>query len=332
LFHAGLKNPWEENMKLSISLIAAAFAIVVGTSAEAQQYPSKDIKVIVPYGAGQATDLMCRVFLDKLATELGQTVVPENRPGAGGNIGGAEATKATPDGYTLLCTGNATHVGNPFLYDNQGFDPDKDLTPINAIAGTGYVLLTGDKHKGQTIREILALGTADKPLKVGVVSTSAHVVFGQLDDATDAHMTRIPYSRGNQTLFTDLMAGETDLVIEAMPSALGQVEGGRVSAVAVTTPAQSPYFPGVPTLMENGIDLELVGWNAFYAPAGTPREVIDTLNKAANAALKDPEVAKTLGTVASVPLGGSPEDLANRIQSDRPKWEHTIKALGLKAG
>jgi tripartite-type tricarboxylate transporter receptor subunit TctC len=205
--------------------------------------------------------------------------------------------------------------------------------PINAIAGTGYTFLVGDKHKGKSIQDILALGSDPaNPIKVGVVSTSAHVVFGQLDDATDANMIRIPYSSGNQTLFTDLMAGETDLVIEAMPSAMGQVAGGRVSAVAVTTPEPSKFFPGVPTLKESGIDLTLVGWNAFYAPAGTPSEVVDTLNAAANTALKDPGVAETLGTVASVPLGGSPEDLANRIQTDRPKWEHTIKALGLKAG
>lgn len=320
-------------MKNPIVALTAALGILVGASAYADEYPSKDIKVIVPYGAGQATDLMCRVFLESLGKVLGANFIPENRPGAGGNIGGAEAAKATPDGYTLLCTGNATHVANPYLYDNQGFSPDKELAPINAIAGTGYVFLAGDKHKGKTLKEILALGSdASKPIKVGVVSTSAHVVFGQLDDATDAAMTRIPYSRGNQTLFTDLMAGETDLVIEAMPSALGQVAGGRVTAVAVTTPERSKYFPDAPTLKENGIDLTLVGWNAFYAPANTPTTVIKTLSDAANIALKDPTVAKTLATIACEPLGGSPDELASRIQSDRVKWKHTIKALGLKAG
>jgi tripartite-type tricarboxylate transporter receptor subunit TctC len=308
--------------------LAGAFAPL----ANGQAYPNKPIHAIVPYGVGQATDVMCRVFLDQVRVELKQPMVIENKPGAGGNIGGAEASRATPDGYTVLCTGNATHIGNPFLYDSMGFDPDKDLMPVNAIAGTGYVLLANNKLKGKTVNEILAMAkAAPKPWTVGLASTSAQVVYGLLTDSTKVNLVRVPYGSGNRTLFTDLMRGDIDLVIEAMPSTMAPVANGQVAAIAVSNPKRTPFMPDVPTLKESGIDVELLGWNAFYVPKGTSPEVIGVLNKAANAALKDPEVGKKLGTVASEPIGGSPDELNKMIRTDRAIWEKNIKALGLKA-
>ena len=157
----------------SIRIAVALLGAVVATLAHGQPYPNKPIKAIVPYGTGQATDVMCRVFLEQMRIGLNQPVVVENRPGAGGNIGGAEAAKSTPDGYTVLCTGNATHVGNPFLYDNMGFDPEKDLVPVNVVAGTGYVLLANNKLKGKSVAEIIAMAkAAPKPLTMGVASTT----------------------------------------------------------------------------------------------------------------------------------------------------------------
>jgi len=312
-------------------LVAACIA-VASAAASAQQYPAKPIKAIVPYGVGQATDVMCRVFLDRVRVELNQPIVIENKPGAGGNIGGAEASRSPADGYTVLCTGNATHISNPFLYENQGFVPDKDLAPITAIAGTGYVLLANNKHKGKSLAEILAMAkTAPKPLTVGVASATAHVLYGMLSDATKVPLERVPYATGNAALFTDLMRGDIDLVIEAMPSTMGPINNGQVTAIAVTNPTRTPFLPGVQTFKEGGVDIQLIGWNAFYAPKGTPADVIATLNRAANVALKDEEVRKRFATVASEPIGGSPAQLEAMIKADRALFEPRIKALGLKA-
>jgi tripartite-type tricarboxylate transporter receptor subunit TctC len=311
---------------------AACIAALAAAPALAQPYPQKPIKAIVPYGVGQATDVMCRVFLDRVRVELNQPIVIENKPGAGGNIGGAEAARSPADGYTVLCTGNATHISNPFLYENQGFDPEKELVPVTAIAGTGYVLLAGNKHKGKTLREILDMArTAPKPLTVGVASATSQVLYGMLVDAAKVKLERVPYATGNAALFTDLMRGDTDLVIEAMPSAMTPINNGQVTAIAVTNPTRTSFLPNVPTFKESGVDMTLVGWNAFYVPKGTPPEIVATLNRAANVALKDPEVTKRFATVASEPIGGTPAQLESMIKSDRGLFEPRIKALGLKA-
>jgi len=319
----------------SAVLLAAGFLALSSANADAQSYPnpSRTIRVIAPYGPGQATDLMCRAFIEALKTTLNhQTIVIENRPGAGGNIGGAEAAKSTPDGYTLLCTGNATHIGNPFLYTSMGFEPMTDLVPIVAIAGTGYAVMVGAKHKDKTIAQVVAEAKA-KPgqLTVGVASTTAQVVTGMFSEAAKISLTRVPYSAGNTGLFPDLMRGDTDLVIEAMPSSLARIKEGQVKGLGVTNPTKNPFVPDVPTLAESGIDLKLLGWNAFYAPKGTSPEIVAVLNKAANEALKDPTVAQRLASVASEPLGGTPERLVEMIREDRARWEKTIKELGLKA-
>jgi tripartite-type tricarboxylate transporter receptor subunit TctC len=311
---------------------AALAMLAAAAAADAQPYPNRPIKAIVPYGTGQATDVMCRVFLEQMRVVLNQPFIVENRPGAGGNIGGAEASKSAPDGYTVLCTGNATSVSNPFLYDNMGFDPMKDIVPVNAVAGTGYVLLANNKLKGKSLGEIIAMAKASpKPWTLGVASTTAHVVYGMLGDRTKVDLVRVPYAAGNRNMFTDLMRGDIDLVIEAMPSAMAPIANGQVAAIAVTNPTRSSFLPDVATFKENGIDITLLGWNAFYAPRGTPPELVATLNRAANEALKDAELRKRFGTVASEPIGGSAADLESMMRTDRAIYEPVIKSLGLKA-
>lgn len=314
----------------TLATLIAAFS--TAQISHAQNYPDKNIKAIVPYGAGQATDMMCRVFLDSMKTVLKQSIIVENRPGAGSNIGAAEAAKSPPDGYTVLCTGNATHVGNPFLYTTMGFDAEKDLVPVNVVAGTVFVLMVNNKLKGKTIQDLIAMAkSAPKPLSVGLASTSAQVVNGMLRDAAKVEFVRVPYAAGNQGLFPDLMRGDTDVVIEALPSAIARIKSEQVTALAQTGSKRSPFLPDVPTFKEVGLDVLLEGWNAFYVPRGTSPEIVKILNNAANVALKDPEVAKRLETVASVPVGGTPEELANQIRIDRGKWGKVIKELDLKA-
>ena len=312
------------------TLAAAALCAAAGL-AHAQAYPSQPIKLVVPYGPGQATDVMCRVFAEQLKVVLKQNIVIENRVGAASNLGAAEASKATPDGYTLLCTGSATHVANPLLYSNMGFDPDKDLVPITGIAATGYVFAVGPKLKDKGINEIVAQAkAAQPPIKTGLASTTARVIFEMFRQAAGVQLTNVPYMAGNRDLFPDLMRGDTDLVIEAMPSAMGSLTGGTVTPVAVTLPTRSPLLPNVPTLKERNIDLVLVGWNAFYAPKGTPPQIVATLNKAAHEALKHPDVAKRLEAVACVPMPTSPEQLAKMIADDRAAWKPIVEEYKLK--
>lgn len=312
--------------------VMALSALVLGAGGVgAANYPERTIKVIVPYGPGQATDLMCRVFLEQLKVVLNATIVIENRVGAASNIGAAEAARAEPDGYTLLCTGNATHVANPLIYSNQGLDPDKDLTPITAVAATGYVMAVGNRWKDKSVNDIVEMAkSAKEPLKIGLASTTSRVLYGMFREATGIDLTNVPYMRGNENLFPDLMRGDTDLVIEAMPSAMTSISGGSVTPIAVTLPERSTLLPDVPTFKERGIDVVLVGWNAFYAPAGTPPEIIDKLNKAAVEALKAPSVAEKLKTIACVPMPTTPEGLAKQIQEDRAKWKPMVDLYNLK--
>lgn len=313
-------------------IIVVGLGILLGTISHAQQYPDRIVKVIVPYGPGQATDVMCRVFLEQLKVVLKQQIVIENRVGAASNLGSGEAAKATPDGYTLLCTGNATHVANPLLYSSMGFDPDKDLVPITAVAATGFIMAAGNKLKEKTVKDIIAMAkSASAPLRVGLTSTTARVIYGMFREAAKIDLANIPYTGGNQALFPDLMRGDTDLVIEAMPSSMGAVTGGSVTPIAVTLPERSRLLPKVPTFKESGVDVVLVGWNAFYAPRGTPPEIIAKLNRAANEALKHPDVAKRLEPIACVPLPTTPEQLANMIKQDRAKWKPMVDLYNLKA-
>ncbi len=311
---------------------ACVFAAAGLAQAQSPAYPTQAIKLIVPYAPGQATDVMCRVFAEQLKVVLKQNIIIENRVGAASNLGSAEAAKAAPDGYTLLCTGSATHVANPLLYSAMGFDPDKDLVPISGIAATGYVLAAGPKLKDKSLAEILALAkTAQPPLKMGLASTTARVVFEMFRQAAKVNLTNVPYAAGNRDLFPDLMRGDTDLVIEAMPSAMASLTGGSVAAIAVTLPERSPLLPKVPTFKENGIDVQLVGWNALYAPKGTSPAIIARLNAAAREALKHPDVAKRLEAVACVPMPTSPEQLSKMIAEDRAKWKPIVEEYKLKA-
>jgi tripartite-type tricarboxylate transporter receptor subunit TctC len=314
------------------ALGAACALVLASTAGTAQDYPNRTIRVVVPYAAGQATDVMCRVFIEQLKGALKQNIVIENKAGAGTNIGAASVAKAAPDGYTLLCTGNATTVANPLLYASLGFDPDRELAPISAIAATGYLVLAGPDYKGKSLQDFLAVARkADPPLLVGLASTTATVIYGMVREAAKVPLARVPYPAGNMTLFPDLLRGQTHLVIEAMPSAVGFLSGGGLAPLGVTLPSRSKLLPDVPTLRESGVDVTLVGWNAFYAPGGTPPEIISVLSRASIEALNHPAVAKALETIACVPMPTTPEELRRITKEDREKWLPMVKLLDLKA-
>lgn len=321
-------------MRRIVPVLASVALLVSSAAIQAQQYPDpgKAITVTVPYGPGQATDLMCRVFLEQLKVTLDHpAIVVENKVGAGSSIGAKEAAAEPADGYHLLCTGNATHVANPLIYTEIDFKPDEELRPITGVAATGYVFATGKNLNGKSLKEIIEIAKdSPTPLKVGLASTTSRVLWGMLQQATGIKLDNVPYMRGKQDLFPDLIRGDTDLVIEAMPSAMAALQGEDVTAVAVTLPERSELLPDTPTFVEEGVDLELTGWNAFYAPAGTPDEIVAKLNEAAVAALNTPEVAEGLKPIACTPMPTTPEGLQAQIESDRAKWKPMVELYNLQ--
>lgn len=250
--------------------------------------------------------------------------------GAGSNIGAAEASRAEPDGYTLLCTGNATHVANPLIYSDQGFDPDEDLAPITGVASTGYVMAVGETLDGMSVEEVIeSAKSAENPYRIGLASTTSRVLNGLFLEETGIELQPVQYMHGNEPLFPDLIRGDTDLVIEAMPSAMSALSGDDVTGIAVTLPERSELLPDVPTFLESGIDINFLGWNAFYAPAGTPQEIIDTLNEAAVEALGHPDVAEGLAAVACEPMPTTPDGLAQLIVDARTVWAPMVELYEL---
>lgn len=319
---------------MSLKKIAAVAAIAIGMycgAAHAQNYPSKPIRVILPYPVGGSTDVVCRVFLEQFRKVLDQTLVIDNRPGAGGNIGGALGARAG-DPYTILCTGFATHVLNPFLYASMGFDPEKELVPVIAITESPYLLLVNNKLRGKTVAEVLAMArAAPKPQSVGTASSSAQIVLAMVSEAAQVKMLNVPYGGSNRNIITDLIRGELDLVVDPTPGSRPAVSNGQITAIATTASKRSSYLPDVPTFLESGINVSGTGWSAIYAPAGTTSDIVAILNKAGNEALKDPALIQRLATLSSEPVGGTPADLEAMIRRDRASWGGMIKKLGLKA-
>ncbi len=324
----------KRRLNMSLTKIAGVVALVVGTlcaTAHAQNYPNKQIKVILPGPVGGSTDVTCRVFLDQFRKVLDQPMVVDNRPGAGSNVGGALAARAN-DPHTLLCTGFATHVLNPFLYASMGFDPEKELVPVMAITESPFLLLVNNKLRGKTAAEVLAMvRAAPKPPSVGTASSSAQIVLAMVSEAAQVKLLNVPYGGSNRNLITDLIRDELDFVIDPTPGSRPAVSNGQITALATTASKRSSYLPDVPTFMESGINVAGTGWTALYAPGGTSPEIIAILNKAGNEALKDPAVVQRLATLSTVPVGGSAAALEAMIRRDRASWGGMIKKLGLKA-
>ena len=228
--------------------VLASLLFASAITAHAQPYPQKQsIKAIVPYGVGQATDVMCRVFLDRMRVGLKQIIVVENKPGAGGNIGASRPPGRcrTATRCSALETQRTSRIRSCTTLPAS---TREDLVPVAVVAGTGYVMLVNNKYKGKSLADIIEMAkAAPRPMTIGVASATAHVLYGMFTDATKVQLVRVPYAAGNATLFTDLMRGDVDLVIEAMPSAMAPINNGQVTPIAVTNPKRTSFLPDVPT-------------------------------------------------------------------------------------
>ena len=304
-----------------------------GAASAHAEYPDKPIKIVVGFAAGGGSDILTRTIAPALAQALGQPVIVDNLPGAGGNRAMLEVARAKPDGYTLLM-GTPGLATNSSLYANLGFDPAKDFAPVALVASVQNVLLLRPSLSVQKVSELIELAR-QSPGKLNYASpgsgTSLHLA-GELFNASAGIKTvHVPYKGGGQAL-SDLMSGQVDFMFNVLPSALPQIKAGTVRAIAVTGAQRSDSLPDIPTMIESGVaGYTAVTWNGILAPAATPPEIIEKLNKTIGQVLTNPEMLQRYASIGTTVLIGSPEDFAKLIRDETVKWRRAIQASGLKA-
>ena len=300
----------------------------------AQAWPTKPIRLMVPFPPGGSTDIVARIVAQKLSERLGQSMVIENRGGGGGTIGTAAVAKATPDGYNLTIASTSTHVVAPGVYGKLEYDPIKDFTPIGLMAVSPYLLVVNPGVPAKTLQDLVALAKK-QPGKLNYASagigSTTHLAMEMLKAVSTTYMLHIPYS-GNGPAGTAVVGGQVEILFGSLPALLPHAKSGRVRALAVGTPKRSPSLPDVPTVAESGypgFDASL--WLALMGPAGTPPAIVERLNKEMNSLIASADTREALDKAGSEPLTGTPAELSAMIRDGIPKYARIIKAAGVKA-
>ncbi|MEO8305601.1 MAG: tripartite tricarboxylate transporter substrate binding protein [Betaproteobacteria bacterium] len=315
--------------------LAAVSGIAFAAPAIAQEpaYPTKPIRLVVPFPPGGATDIMARAVAQKLTEAWGQGVVVDNRPGAGGNIGSELVAKAAPDGYTLEMGTVGTHAINSSLYAKMPYDHVKDFAPVVLVAAVPNVLVVNPAVPVNSVQELIAYAKAN-PGKLNFASsgagTSIHLSGELFKVMAGVQMTHVPY-KGSAPALQDLLGGQVQLMFDNLPPSLPQIKAGKLRALAVTTPSRSPALPDVPTIAESGLPgFDASSWFGVLAPAGTPPAIIAKLNAEIAKWLASPEAKEKLASVGANAAGGTPEDFARHIQMETAKWAKVVKESGAK--
>lgn len=317
-----------------VLLFAAAFASVTTFHpAAAQTWPTKPIRLIVPYPPGGTTDLLGRGIGQKLSASLGQQVVVENRPGAGGSIGAGLVAKSNSDGYTLLLGTIATHAINPNLYPDNPYDPLTDFAPVVLVATMPNLLVVNPSVPAKSVRELIALARS-KPGELAFASagsgTTQHLSGEIFKKMAGIDMLHIPY-KGNAPAVTDLVGGQVQVMFDNIPISLQQVRAGKLRALAVTGPKRSGVLPDVPTIAEAALPgYSVTSWFALFAPAGTPAAIVTRLNKETNKALADKVLRQQLVNQGIEPSSGTPGQLAAHIRAELTRWKKIVAESGAR--
>ena len=311
---------------------AAAVCLAVAWPAGAQAaFPERPVTLIVPFPAGGSTDLVARVVAEKMSANLGQQIVVDNRGGAGGNVGSAAAAKAEADGYTILMGTVATHALNPALYKKMPYDPVKDFAPVSLLVVVPNVLVVNPDFPAHSVAELIALAK-EKPGELSYASsgngTPLHLSGELFKSMAGIDIVHVPYKGAGPALI-DVMGGHVPIMFDNLPSSTEHIKAGKLRGLAVTTAERAPSMPDLPTVAESGLPgYETYTWNALFAPAGTPPEVIARLNEAAVQAVGDPQVQAKLQAVGASVVGSTPEQLAAHVQAELAKWAPVVKASG----
>jgi len=313
------------------SFVAAPFlAPRVGRAAEA--WPIRSVKYVNGFPAGGATDTLSRVLCQKLSERSGQSFVVENKAGAGGNLGAAEVAKAMPDGYTFLMGTPGTQAINQFLYPKMPYDTAKDLVPVSFVVRVPNVLMVNPQLPAKDIKALIALLKAQPgKLSYGTPGngSTGHLSTELFKTQAGVFVTHIPY-RGSGPMLQDLMAGQVQMSIDNMPSALPLIQAGKLVALGVTSAQPVPQLPGVPAIASVLPGYEAEAWFVLVAPAGTPQPIIDKLSAEVDRLLKKPDVAERFAKLGATPVGGTPKQLGDFIAAETRKWQKVVKDSGAK--
>jgi tripartite-type tricarboxylate transporter receptor subunit TctC len=319
----------------SLALAALALGCLAQPTAAQQPWPSRAITLVVPFAAGGATDILGRLLGQGLSTRLGQPVVVENRPGAGGGVGATAVAKASPDGYTLLLGAVSTHAINPSLYKSLGYDAAKDFVPIAYVAGVPNLLVVSPKRvAAKSVAELLT-EIAARPAGFDFASagngTSIHLSGEMFKVASGLKLTHVPY-RGSAPAVGDLMSGNVDLMFDNLPSALQLARNGDLRALAVTSAQRSPTLPEIPTMAESGFpNFVAESWFVLFAPAGTPAAVTERLTREVTGVLESPDFNDRLATLGASPRALTGAALSAFIAEETAKWGEVVRKSGARA-
>ena len=318
-------------MKITRRQLTVCAVALASFSAFAQdKYPSKPVTVIVPQAPGGANDTIARVVAQKLSEALGQQFIIDNKPGAGGNIGTANAAKARNDGYTLMLTVNSAHVINPSLYKSTGFDPIKDFEPISPVATAGYVLVANNAFPPKTVAEFIAAAKA-APGKYTIASagngTLNHLIGEMLGKAAGIDLVHVPY-KGAAAAVTDLVGGQVQVSVQSLPSSIAFIKSGRIKVLGVVNEQRVSALPDTPTISETIKGFGSTPWYGLFAPAGTPKAIVAQLQAALAKVLDAQDTKDKLALVGCEPFKSTSEQFAALIRDDLPRWAKIVKDSG----
>lgn len=316
------------NISRCFSILFTCLAIIAG-AASAADYPTKPIKLIVAWSPGGTTDILARIIAQGLSEKLGETVLVENKPGGGNNIGTEYVIRSAPDGYTLNMTNPANAI-NATLYKNLPFNFINDTVPVAGVVRTPNVMVITGALPVKTVAEFIAYCKAN-PTTVNMASSgsgsSIHLSGELFKIMTGCKMAHIPY-KGAGPALNDLIAGQVQVMFDNLPSSAGFIKDGRIRALAVTTSVREVSLPNVPTVAETVTGYEASAWFGISAPKGTPRDIVEKLNTAVNQLLAEPKIQKRLSELGGTPIPGTPEDFGKLISNDTQKWERVVKSSG----
>jgi tripartite-type tricarboxylate transporter receptor subunit TctC len=298
----------------------------------AQDYPVRPVTVIIPFSAGSASDVMGRIALDRMGASIGQRFVVDNRPAAGGNVGTLAATRAAPDGYTILMSTSGPLAANKALYPNLGYDPEKDLQPISLYASLPNIVVVSAKLPIKSLAELIDFVKQKPNVPYGSVGngSSQHLAGAFFEQLAGVQMTHVPY-RVTAQLVSDLVGGEVPVSFQLLPNVIGQLKAGQVRPLAVASSKRLAALPDVPTAAELGVKgYESAAWFAFLAPRGTPRPIIDRLHGEVASAMADPAVRARFAEFGAEPMASTPEELARFMSAEFEKWRNIITRAGIR--
>ncbi len=313
-------------------VLAFASCTLISDASLAQAYPSKSIRMIMPFPPGGPTDIVGRLVAAKVSEQVGQSIVADSRPGASGNVGLEIASKAPPDGYTIVLASPVIAL-SPLLYTKLNYDPQKDLAPISLVGAVRNVLVVHPSVPAKTVKELVEIARKN-PGKLnygsGGIGTTTHLAPELLKSLEKLDIVHVPY-KGSGLALIGLASGQVDMEVLAAPAALGQIQAGRVRALAVLSPKRLPDLPNVLTTREQGFEnFEISVWYGMLAPTGTPREIINRLNAEFTKATTAPDMQPRFATAGVEPLTSTPEEFASFIRSEAARFAKVIKEAGIK--